>query len=104
VRYNVSQDDGRAHGYPGIYIGGGSEVNDNQVFNNTVYISPATGGTPSGVVIDGVGTRNALRNNVIVTGGALPLLDSDSAYAPADLAFQGNAWWAGGIPGDFKLL
>ncbi|MBA3790210.1 MAG: right-handed parallel beta-helix repeat-containing protein, partial [Rubrobacter sp.] len=60
VRYNISQNDGRAN-LGGIHAGGG--VADSEIYNNTVYIGPrANGSLPPAA--KAAGTRNVhFRNN-----------------------------------------
>jgi hypothetical protein len=101
VRYNISQNDGRAHGHAGIYLGGGSAVANNQIYNNTIYISPTTSG--AAMKITGVGNGNTIRNNIFQTGGAVKLIDTNTAYATSSVNFQGNAYYAGTNAADFVI-
>jgi hypothetical protein len=102
VRYNVSENDGRAHGYSGIYLGGGAAVSDNHVYGNTVYMTSAgSGGTA--VILSDLGTGNTLRNNILMTAYGARLLDSGTANTPASVVFQGNVWYAGTDPLDFRI-
>jgi hypothetical protein len=103
VRYNVSENDARQHGIASIYMGGGTEAHDNLIHGNTVFLSPSGDPNVAAVILDGVGADNAFRNNVFVTTGGARLVSSDQAYAPTSVAFQGNAWWAGANPADFRI-
>jgi peptidoglycan hydrolase-like protein with peptidoglycan-binding domain len=50
VRYNISQNDGRKAGYAGIqFWNGNNSMSGDLVYNNTVYVSPASGGSPLAV-------------------------------------------------------
>ena len=103
IRYNISENDGRAHSYGGIYIGGGGAVRDNLFYNNTIFVSPAATGAPAGVTIRGVGPGNRFWNNLIVTTGGMELVDVQGNPPLADVAFQGNGYWAGPNQSDFRI-
>ena len=96
VRYNVSVNDGRANGYPGMYVyGDGSGVTNTDIYNNTVYQSPAASGTPSAVRAErwsGTGGSVRFRNNLLVADDGVPLLDVPAGMS--DLTFQGNDYWS----------
>jgi hypothetical protein len=96
VRYNISENDGRQGHYGGIYMGGGSAVSNNWIYNNTIYLSPGADSTIAGIKLVGIGTNNRFRNNIVYTTGGVRLLDSNSAYATTSAQFQGNDWYAGG--------
>ena len=44
VRFNVSENDGRKNSYPAIYVAG--PVDNAEIYNNTIYVSPSSNGTP----------------------------------------------------------
>ena len=101
VRFNISQNDGRANSYAGIEIWG--RVLSAEIYNNTVYVSPAASGSPSAVRIWNAGATDRfvsnvhLRNNILVTAGAPVVEVAAAALAGArDLRFEGNAYFAGG--------
>src|ERR1035438_1555028 len=100
VRYNISQNDGRKNRYGAITLwndlnGGG--INNVEIYNNTLFVSPAAGGTPSGIRFFGSSefTNVNIRNNCIVTTHGLPLVESMLA-SMTGICFQGNDYWAGG--------
>ncbi|MDQ3238233.1 MAG: right-handed parallel beta-helix repeat-containing protein [Actinomycetota bacterium] len=96
VRYNISQNDGRAN-LGGIHAGGG--IADSEIYNNTVYIGPrANGSLPPAA--KAAGTRNVhFRNNLFNTTGGAPLVETPSVQS--GLRFQGNGYWSGG--GAFRI-
>ena len=96
VRYNISQNDGRQHDYAGLYIGGGSAVMNNQIYGNTFSITPTSNSLISAIRIDGVGSGNNFRNNILYTTGGVRLISSDSAYSSTSVLFQGNDYFSGG--------
>jgi hypothetical protein len=96
VRYNVSVNDGRAENYPGIYIyAEGTGVTNTDIYNNTVYQSPAAFGTPSAVRAErwwGSPGSIRFRNNLLITKGGVPLVEAPAGMS--DLTFQGNNYWS----------
>jgi len=96
VRYNISENDGRKGNYAGIWINGGSETQNNQLYHNTIFTSPAAGGgMPSAFANYGVGTGNTVRNNILQTSGGVLLINSLTTN-PSNLLFQGNDYWPSG--------
>ncbi len=97
ARYNISENDGRKNGYGAITLwsAGGYRMDNTQIYGNTLYVSPAATGSPSGIyVISGTTTGNTnIRNNIIVTTGGLRLVNAPST---SGLAFGGNAYWSSG--------
>lgn len=101
VRFNVSQNDGRANSYGGIEVWG--RVISAEIYNNTVFMSGAAAGSPRAVRVWNAGVTDRftsgvhVRNNIFVTTG-LPVIDvSAAALAGAvDLRFEGNDYYAGG--------
>ncbi|MFB3879638.1 MAG: right-handed parallel beta-helix repeat-containing protein [Armatimonadota bacterium] len=91
VRYNISENDCRKHGYGAIHCGG--DISDCDIYNNTVYISPTANGTPKGIVAAGVDMRFC--NNLIVTTGGLPLIEGEDRPG---LIVAGNCYWSSGDP------
>jgi len=92
LRYCISENDGRRHGYAGIFVGNdGSGVSDLEIYHNTVYISPAADGGVSKVVLV-YGTTNVhFRNNIFLTAGGVPLVEARAEQK--GLVFQGNDYW-----------
>jgi len=99
IRYNISTNDARENSYGAITLSGGSGLTSALIEHNTVYVWPASGASPSGVKLSGVGPSVFLRNNVIQTSGGIPLVDADVNSTSA--AFNGNDYWPGG--GSFKI-
>ena len=100
VRYNVSQNDGRKNAYGALTLTGGPGPSNAIVENNTFYMSPASGASPSGVRAKWAGTGVFVRNNIFVTTGAIPLASVDSSANFTN--FNGNDWWSSGSA--FKVV
>jgi hypothetical protein len=96
VRYNISENDGRKNGYGAITVWGdkSTSIQNADVYNNTIYVSPVSGASPMVVYIES-GTQNLhLRNNIFEVSGNLQL-----AYikgTQSGLLFQGNDYWSSG--------
>ncbi len=97
IRYNISENDGRKFHYGAIHIGtGGSPLHGEEVYNNTIFMSPSATGKPVAVWVGG-GQPNTgihLRNNLLISDGGVPLVEV--APNQPDVLFQGNAYWARG--------
>ena len=107
VRFNVSQNDGRANSYGAIEVWG--RVLAAEIYNNTVFVSAATTGSPRAVRISNAGVPDRFvsgvhfRNNIFVTTGLPTVEVSDTALAGAsDLRFEGNDYYAGGSSPVFR--
>jgi hypothetical protein len=99
VRYNVSVNDARTHIYGGIHVHGeGRGITNTDIYNNTVYQSPAASGTPSAVMAEWYeGEFNVrFRNNLLVTKGGVPVVNVLSGTS--GVTFQGNNYWSSGDP------
>jgi hypothetical protein len=96
VRFNISQNDGRQGHYAGVYMGGGSGVKNNQIYNNTIYLTPTSDSTIAGIKLTGVGSGNTFRNNIIQTTGGVHAIDTNSAYATSSVLFQANDYYPSG--------
>jgi hypothetical protein len=99
VRYNVSVNDARTHVYGGIHVHvEGKGITDTDIYNNTVYQSPASTGSPSALRAEWyegeLGVR--IRNNLLITKGGLPVVDFP--FIKSGLTFQGNDYWSSGDP------
>jgi hypothetical protein len=101
VRYNISQNDGRKNSYAAIEVWG--RTIDADVYNNTVFMSPSAGGTPSAVRVWNAGipgrrvTGLRIRNNLLITTGGLRLINVSTTQASvADVRFEGNNYYASG--------
>jgi hypothetical protein len=101
VRYNISQNDGRNNSYGAISIWNGSTdpgITNVDIYNNTLFVSPASTGTPSGIYFFGDIVNNIqIRNNCIITSGGLNLVNSTLPTGlAATVLFQGNDYWSSG--------
>lgn len=90
VRFNISENDGRANDHSGIHVYAGTNC---QVYNNTVYIGPGYRGTPAAMqaVWEAEGTK--VWNNIFQSAGGLPVL---SALERTEL--RGNVYFSGSEP------
>jgi hypothetical protein len=94
VRYNISQNDGRKNGAAGIQLwNGGSGIKNIQIFNNTIYIAPASS-RPRGIYLQTATSNVAIRNNIVIATGGVPVLQAVSGQT--GLAMQGNNYWTNG--------
>ena len=94
IRYNISQNDGRRNGASGIQLwNGGSGIKNIEIFNNTIYMSPATS-RPRGIYLQTGTTNVSIRNNVLITTGGVPVLQAVSGQS--GISVQGNNYWACG--------
>jgi MYXO-CTERM domain-containing protein len=95
LRYSISENDGQKNAYGGIWVvNDGSGVSDIDIYNNTIYVSPAKrGGSPRGLHIHRT-TRVRFLNNILVAAGGVPLVDGASGQA--GLVMQGNDYYAAG--------
>jgi hypothetical protein len=100
VRYNISQNDGRKNGYGGITVwNGGSGIKNSRIYNNTVYMSPPTSGSPAAISILSPTQDVHVRNNIFITKGGLKL--ASVASGQKGILFQGNNYWSSG--GSFAI-
>ena len=94
VRFNVSENDGRANSYAGIELwDGGSGLHDSDIYNNTVYLSPASNGAPRAVFFLSAVTNLRFRNNLFLSGGGARLVEGPTGMS--GVLFQGNDYWSG---------
>jgi hypothetical protein len=105
IRYNVSQNDGRHDdGYGGImfWTGAGGQVNETDVYGNTVYMSPNANGYGSSAVGFGSfnGTNLRVRNNLLAVTGISRFIRYNSGGT--GVLFQGNDYWS--YSGSFSLI
>lgn len=92
IRYNISQNDGREHGHGGIQVwNGGSGINNLQIYNNTVYTSPASTGSPSAVKLIYNANNVSFYNNIFITKGGSRLVNT---YQSSGFSFKGNNYYA----------
>jgi cysteine-rich repeat protein len=101
VRYNISQNDGRKNSYGGVTVwNGGSGVTNAEIYNNTIYVSPASSGTAHGIRFLTGSTNLRFRNNIILATAGAPLLRSTGTQT--GLVFQGNDYYTYG--GLFRIF
>lgn len=92
VRYNISQNDGRRNGYGGIFSGNG--VNNCDIYNNTIFVSPQSNAGPRAVQVQSGTDGFRFRNNLFITTGGQPLVVVDNGAN--NITFQGNNYWSSG--------
>ncbi|WP_214370093.1 right-handed parallel beta-helix repeat-containing protein [Pseudonocardia sp. H11422] len=92
VRFNISRDDARRTIYGALTVLG--RVNRSDVYQNTVVLTAATARERPPVVLIGPEVSAvSLRNNIVVTDGAGPLV-SAAALPSSAVALQGNDYHA----------
>ncbi|MFD3000901.1 right-handed parallel beta-helix repeat-containing protein [Pontibacter toksunensis] len=98
IRYNISENDGRKNSYAGILFwssGSGGGIQNVEVYNNTVYLTPSKGG-PSAIRLFGKLYRNVhIWNNIFQTTPGTVLTVTNTAD-DAEIVFQGNSYWNAG--------
>lgn len=102
VRYNISQNDGRANSYGAIEIWG--RVTAAEIYNNTIFLASAPSGSPRAVRIWNAGVTDRfvsavhLRNNILVTSG-VPVVEATAAAlaGAAELRFENNNYFGGTV-------
>lgn len=97
IRYNISQNDGRKGNYSGIMFwgaGAADVVENNEVYNNTVFVGGnPVNGTPSAVRFLGNNMRGQkIRNNIFITDNNFPIINAP-ALDTARALFQNNVYW-----------
>ena len=102
VRYNISENDGRKNNYGGIHLwstGSNGGIQDVNIYNNTVYVSPATNASPNAIMVQSAGFKNVrIRNNIFQVTGSLEIVRLNTL---TDVRFEGNNYWSAGSP--FKI-
>jgi hypothetical protein len=102
IRYNISQNDGRARGYAGLAFWGvddNHKVKNCEVYNNTIYSSTTDviNGTPAAVKFIGNSMEGVkVRNNVFYVADGVKMLDASSAFSTAVAHFQNNTYYTAG--------
>ena len=99
IRYNICENNGRAHyyiQYAGIHFSGDTTLQNDLVYNNTVYSSTTvTGLKPYPFFASGAeGIGNKVYNNIFITTGGIPLVSSSASAS--NMLFQGNDYWSSG--------
>jgi len=104
VRFNISQDDARKNNYGGIHIHDDNyaqRVENCEVYNNTVCISPSYQANPSALFVQEFAASSVgVRNNILQVDGGVNLLTVFPGQK--DVVFQGNSYFSEGGP--FKIL
>jgi len=102
IRYNISENDGRKNSNAGILLwatNSNGGIQNADIYNNTIYLSPASNGTPTAFFVStGNLTNVKVRNNIIQTTGGLQAVRS---LTNSGIRFEGNAYWASGS--DLKI-
>ena len=100
-RYNISENDGRTNA-AGITLfkeGSTTILNNAQIYNNTVYMTPAPNNSDEGafrITQWYTGINNVkVYNNIFVTTGGVPLVEVPAGYSGY---FAGNLYWSSGSP------
>jgi hypothetical protein len=83
VRYNISENDGRAHSYAGIRIWSGQPggLKNVEIYNNTIYTTTASSGTPNPLSIRSATSNVHIRNNIFVGGSGMAVVDIASGQS-----------------------
>lgn len=108
IRYNISENDGRRNSAGAIVVWG--RTINSEIYNNSVYITPSTTGTPRAVHVHNatITTHDVqhlhIRNNALyVTGGLkLVIVSADQLKGAVDLRFEGNTYYAGSTAPTFS--
>lgn len=100
VRYNISENDGRAHTQGIVYVGQFSAlhgIDAADIYGNTIFVSAnAAGGRPPAVRVEDHAklTNIRLRNNLFVATHSGALIEG-ALNRPAIALYQGNNYWGG---------
>jgi len=95
VRFNISENDGRKNSYAGIQLWNGSSgIHDMEIYNNTIFVSPAASGVARALYFQTTVSNIHFRNNLLVTTGGVSLVDAVNAQP--GVLFQGNEYWSSG--------
>jgi len=102
IRYNISENDARKNSNGSILLwatNSNGGIQNADIYNNTIYLSPASNGTPTAFFVStGNLTNVKVRNNIIQTTGGLQAVRS---LTNSGIRFEGNAYWASGS--DLKI-
>ena len=102
VRYNVSENDARKNSYGAIDFWNGRRqgISNVNVYNNTVYLTPAASGTPRGHPLQ-VRHDQRPRPQQHLPDDRRPVHSPTSRASRPTCSVQGNDYWSSGSP--FKL-
>ena len=103
IRYNISVNDSRLSSMGGVQVNSndvatGGGVNNAEVYNNTVYLTPNNVSSPPAFYVDGKVFSLEIANNIIQITGGLQLLSNSQ---PVVSQFLGNNYWCSGS--QFKI-
>jgi hypothetical protein len=103
IRYNISENDGRKNNHAGIMLwssGSNGGIQDTEIYNNTIYLTPSASGYPSAFYMFGNLYRNvSVRNNIFQTTGGREVVINRAT--DAIIRFEGNNYWASGATPKF---
>jgi hypothetical protein len=100
VRYNISENDGRAHAQGIVYVGQFSAVHGidgGDIYGNTIFVSAnAAGDRPPAVRVEDHArlTNIRLRNNLFIATHSGALIEG-ALNRPTIALYQGNNYWGG---------
>ncbi len=97
IRYNISENDAPERQLRAIHLwssGSSGEIQDAEIYNNTVYLTPSAKGTPKAQ--SGGMSNIKIRNNIFQTTSGQELVLVDRL---TDLKFEGNYWTTGAPSG-----
>ena len=96
IRFNISQNDGRAHGYGAIHIwkASGSQIDRVRIYHNTLYLDQPASGRPAvfKLTVEGV-TGIEVYNNAFISRNGVRLVDIHQGSF-AEVTMQYNAYYA----------
>jgi hypothetical protein len=96
LRYNISENDGRANDYPAIDVYGPgtyAEVTNAQIYGNDIYLTAPAAGTSAGAVrILGPTTNLRIYNNIFDVAAGITTVNVTNAGS--GMVLDGNDYWA----------
>jgi hypothetical protein len=104
----VTQDDGRRFNAGAIEVWG--RAINGHIYNNTVYLRPASGSAPKALWVfnSGIPSNDVdglyIRNNIFQTAPGVRTVEVGASQLDRgrNLRFEGNAYWAGGAALDVR--
>ena len=93
VRWNISENDGRANGYASLSAYAEAEIKQTTFYNNSVYTTPTSSPGPAAVRITGSENITGLlfANNLLLTDGSMTLINLEAENH--GISFVGNLMW-----------
>ncbi len=96
IRYNISENDGRKNDYGGIHLwssGTTLGIQNVEIYNNTVYLTPIAYAHPKGFYVRSGGFSGInVRNNIFQTTGGVEIISAGLS----GFTFNGNDYWSSG--------